>query len=66
MKLTQTLAAVVLASVTGLTFAAETSAPAAPAPAAATKDAAKPAKHHKHHAKKDAAAKKDEAATPAK
>ncbi len=64
MKLTQTLAAVVLASVTGLSFAAEAAAPATPAPAA--KEAAKPAKHHKHHAKKEGVAKKEEAATPAK
>lgn len=62
MKLTQTLAAVLLASATGLTFAAD-AAPAAPADNAAPKAEAKKPVHHKHHAKKKAAAKKAEPKT---
>lgn len=70
MKLTQTLAAALIASVAGISFAAEAPAPAAPATTAeapAKVDAKKPVhrKHHKKAAKKQEAAKKTEAAAPA-
>ncbi|HET8731358.1 MAG TPA: hypothetical protein VFM34_09645 [Moraxellaceae bacterium] len=76
MKLSRTLAAVLFASVAGLSFAAEAPAPvtgATPTAQAPAKAPAKKAVHHKHHGKKKAGkkamkkaeSKKVEGATPA-
>lgn len=55
MKLSRTIAAVLFASVAGLSFAAEAPAPvtgATPTTQAPAKAPVKKAVHHKHHAKK--------------